>query len=119
DSAGTTLGEGRDDASDFAGSTLGEGRDDASDSAGTTLREGRDAGSTRAMLAETGVEILAMGEGRVDLAAAMRTLRGLGMERVLVEGGGTLNFELFRLGLVDEVHVYVAPTTCGGRTAPT
>ena len=60
-----------------------------------------------------------MGEGRVDLAAAMRTLRGLGMERVLVEGGGTLNFELFRLGLVDEVHVYVAPMIFGGSTAPT
>ena len=66
-----------------------------------------------------GVEIFAVGEGRVDLAEAMRTLRELGVERVLVEGGGTLNFELLRLGLVDEVHVYMAPMIFGGSSAPT
>jgi len=66
-----------------------------------------------------GVEMYAMGEGRVDLSAAMHTLGELGTERVLVEGGGTLNFELLRLGLVDEVHVYIAPMIFGGASAPT
>jgi 2,5-diamino-6-(ribosylamino)-4(3H)-pyrimidinone 5'-phosphate reductase len=72
-----------------------------------------------APLREMGVEIFAMGDGRVDLCAAMRTLRDMGMARVLVEGGGTLNFELLRLGLVDEVHMFVAPVIFGGATAPT
>ena len=38
---------------------------------------------------------------------------------MLVEGGGTLNFELLRLGLVDEVQVFVAPLIFGGATSPT
>ena len=32
----------------------------------------------------------------------------------MVEGGSTLNFELLRLGLVDEVTAYVAPMIFGG-----
>jgi 2,5-diamino-6-(ribosylamino)-4(3H)-pyrimidinone 5'-phosphate reductase len=65
------------------------------------------------------VKIFQVGDVRVDLVKAMSTLGDLGMKRVLVEGGGTLNFELLRLGLVDEVQVYVAPTIFGGATAPT
>jgi 2,5-diamino-6-(ribosylamino)-4(3H)-pyrimidinone 5'-phosphate reductase len=65
------------------------------------------------------VEIYHIGELRVDLPKALATLHDLGMNRVLVEGGGTLNFELLRLGLIDEVQVYVAPTIFGGATAPT
>ena len=37
----------------------------------------------------------------------------------MVEGGATLNFELLRLRLVDEVQIYVAPLVFGGATAPT
>ncbi len=37
----------------------------------------------------------------------------------MVEGGSTLNFELIRLGLVDEVTAYVAPMIFGGESAPT
>lgn len=59
------------------------------------------------------------GDGRVDLVRAMSTLSELGLERILVEGGGRLNFALLRLGLVDEVQVFVAPLIVGGATAPT
>ena len=37
----------------------------------------------------------------------------------MVEGGGTMNFELMRLGLVDELMLYIAPMIFGGATAPT
>jgi riboflavin biosynthesis pyrimidine reductase len=37
----------------------------------------------------------------------------------MVEGGATINFELLRLGLVDEVHAFVAPMIFGGESAPT
>src|SRR5437879_6483186 len=47
------------------------------------------------------VETFSLGDPRVDLTEAMAKLGNLGMKRVLVEGGGTLNFELLRLGLID------------------
>jgi 2,5-diamino-6-(ribosylamino)-4(3H)-pyrimidinone 5'-phosphate reductase len=73
----------------------------------------------RASLAARGVEVITLGQVRVDLLAAFDTLVQLGMRRLLVEGGGSLNFELLELGLVDEVQVYVAPLIFGGASAPT
>ncbi len=70
-------------------------------------------------LEETGAEVHYMGSERVDLAAALRHLRGLGFRRVMVEGGGTLIAELLRLGLADELHLYIAPLIFGGAEAPT
>jgi 2,5-diamino-6-(ribosylamino)-4(3H)-pyrimidinone 5'-phosphate reductase len=64
-------------------------------------------------------EIFPLGDPRVDLVGAMAKLAQLGVKKVLVEGGGTLNFELLRLGLVDEVQVFVAPKIFGGAAAPT
>jgi 2,5-diamino-6-(ribosylamino)-4(3H)-pyrimidinone 5'-phosphate reductase len=72
-----------------------------------------------APLRARGVEVIAAGDRRVDLAVAMGRLAECGIERVLVEGGGSLNFELLRLGLVDEVLVFVAPLIVGGANAPT
>ena len=66
-----------------------------------------------------GVELFALGSGRVDLRAALMKLGELGIARLLVEGGGSLNFELLRLGLVDELQLYIAPLIFGGATAPT
>jgi 2,5-diamino-6-(ribosylamino)-4(3H)-pyrimidinone 5'-phosphate reductase len=73
----------------------------------------------RASLAARGVEVITLGQARVDLLAAFDTLVQLGMRRLLVEGGGSLNFELFELGLVDEVQIYVAPLIFGGASSPT
>jgi riboflavin biosynthesis pyrimidine reductase len=66
-----------------------------------------------------GVEVFRLGDGRVDLVGALAQLARLGVRRVLVEGGGTLNSELLRLGMVDEVQVFVAPIIFGGAAAPT
>ncbi len=56
----------------------------------------------------------------VDLAAALAWLRREhGVRHLLAEGGGELNFALFRAGLVDELHLTVCPRVFGGRTAPT
>jgi 2,5-diamino-6-(ribosylamino)-4(3H)-pyrimidinone 5'-phosphate reductase len=75
--------------------------------------------STSDLECETGVESFALGHGRVDLVAVMQKLVELGITSVLVEGGGSLNFELLRLGLVDELQVFIAPMIFGGATAPT
>jgi 2,5-diamino-6-(ribosylamino)-4(3H)-pyrimidinone 5'-phosphate reductase len=69
--------------------------------------------------APAGVEVHELGDARVDLVAAMAQLHELGIQRLLVEGGGSLNFELLRLGLVDELQVFVAPLIFGGAGAPT
>lgn len=104
----------------FASGTAGATRHQGKADSGATISHDRDEDSNAiATLCERGVEIFALGESCVDLSAAMATLYEQGIRRLLVEGGGTLNFELFRLGLVDEVHLYIAPLIFGGKGAPT
>lgn len=66
-----------------------------------------------------GVEVFIHEGERVDLRNMMHTLKELGINRLMIEGGATLNFELLRLGLVDEVSAYVASMIFGGEKAPT
>ena len=49
----------------------------------------------------------------------LRALKNLGVERLLVEGGGALMWELVRHELVDEFHVTVTPRLIGGTESPT
>ncbi len=63
--------------------------------------------------------IFIAGKKRVDLGYMMGTLREMGVERVMVEGGATINYELIREGLVDEIYVAIAPIIFGGNSAPT
>ncbi len=65
------------------------------------------------------VDVYVDDSDKVQLPKALETLTELGVERLMVEGGATLNFELLRLGLVDEVTAYVAPMIFGGANAPT
>jgi 2,5-diamino-6-(ribosylamino)-4(3H)-pyrimidinone 5'-phosphate reductase len=55
----------------------------------------------------------------VDLIRTMRILKENGINKLMVEGGATLNFEMLNLGLVDELTLYIAPLIFGGETAPT
>ena len=70
-------------------------------------------------LRERDVEVYIHNSDRVDLKKSLHTLSEIGIQRLMVEGGATLNFELLRLGLVDEVTAYVAPVIFGGGSAPT
>ncbi len=60
-----------------------------------------------------------LGATRVDLSALLGKLAAEGVERLLVEGGGELNAQLFEDDLVDELYLTVAPAILGGRDAPT
>jgi 2,5-diamino-6-(ribosylamino)-4(3H)-pyrimidinone 5'-phosphate reductase len=64
-------------------------------------------------------EVWKLGRGRVDLAAMLSKLREHGVERLLVEGGGRLNWAFVAADLVDELYVTVAPALLGGQSAPT
>jgi 2,5-diamino-6-(ribosylamino)-4(3H)-pyrimidinone 5'-phosphate reductase len=65
------------------------------------------------------VEVFVEDAPRVDLSKMLLTLYSIGVKRLMVEGGGTMNFELMRLGLVDELMMYIAPMVFGGASAPT
>jgi len=65
------------------------------------------------------VDVYVDDDRRVKLPDALATLKELGIDHLMVEGGSRLNFELIRLGLVDEVTAYVAPMIFGGESAPT
>jgi len=70
-------------------------------------------------LRSLGVEVFVDEGPRVDLHKMMLTLKKMGVDHLMVEGGGTMNFELMRLGLVDELMIHVAPMIFGGVNAPT
>jgi 2,5-diamino-6-(ribosylamino)-4(3H)-pyrimidinone 5'-phosphate reductase len=72
------------------------------------------------------VLIVKEGKGRnvavphgVDLTELFALLGKMGFDKVLVEGGGELNWSLLRLGLVNELTVTIAPKIAGGRLATT
>lgn len=65
-------------------------------------------------------EVGVFGSGDIDLPAALCWLRKQwGVRRLVCEGGATLNDAMFRAGLVDELHLTIAPYLFGGRRAPT
>ena len=63
--------------------------------------------------------ILVAGDDEVDLVRVMEELGGMGIQRVMVEGGGTLIAALLRAGLVDEIYTFVGNIIIGGKDAPT
>lgn len=77
--------------------------------------------SKKTLLETMGVEIVettAM-DGHVNLCELMQVLGGRGIDGILLEGGGSLNASALQQGIVNEVHVYVAPKVFGGRTSGT
>ncbi len=76
-------------------------------------------GSLRKALQEN-AHVVGCGSERVNLSHALRFLRQqMGVERLLCEGGGALNFEMFAEGLIDEWFLTLAPKVKGGSHIPT
>jgi riboflavin biosynthesis pyrimidine reductase len=66
-----------------------------------------------------GVSYIFAGATEIDLATALETLnRELGIERLMLEGGGGANGALLRAGLVDELSLVVCPVIDGSSGAP-
>jgi 2,5-diamino-6-(ribosylamino)-4(3H)-pyrimidinone 5'-phosphate reductase len=63
--------------------------------------------------------VIQTGERMVDLGELLKVLGGIGVQRVLVEGGGNLIWSFFENGLVDELYCYIGNIVIGGRDAPT
>lgn len=66
------------------------------------------------------VEVLSPPGGGRDLASpwVLETLRGRGVETLLVEGGGDLLFQFLAAGALDELYVTLCPKLIGGRGVP-
>ncbi|MCP9626912.1 dihydrofolate reductase family protein [Rhodopseudomonas palustris] len=66
-----------------------------------------------------GVSYIFAGQREIDLALTLDILnRELGIERLLLEGGGGTNGAFLRAGLVDELQLILCPAVDGAKGAP-
>lgn len=70
---------------------------------------------------ERGVEVVVIPskEGKVNLEKLVETLGEMNIDSILIEGGGTLNFEALKAGIVDKIQIYIAPKFIGGEKSKT
>lgn len=69
-------------------------------------------------LRDRGVTVLVCGKGPlVSPRILLKSLRRLGIRRILLEGGGILNWSMLADGLVDEISVAITPRILGGAAA--
>lgn len=72
-----------------------------------------------ARLRERGVDVVVAGERAVDLPGLMRILKkDYGVERMMIEGGPTLNWSMLNHRLVDEIRLIHLPFIVGGADTP-
>jgi riboflavin biosynthesis pyrimidine reductase len=65
------------------------------------------------------VSYIFAGKDELDLALALDILnRELGIERLLIEGGGKSNGSFLRAGLIDEISLAICPAIDGARGGP-
>lgn len=64
-------------------------------------------------------DILVCGNEQVNLKEAMRKLYLEGIRSILLEGGSTLNFSMFKEGLIDEISICIGSKILGGSTSKT
>ncbi len=65
------------------------------------------------------LEIIITGNKLVNIKNLLRTLSKKKIKTLLVEGGGTVNWEFDKQGLVDEIIITITPYLIGGKNAIT
>ena len=77
--------------------------------------------STRkiSLLKKAGVLVLFSGKRKVNIKNLFQQLENIGLKRILVEGGGEINWSVLKIGLADELIVAISPVVVGGRDAKT
>lgn len=65
------------------------------------------------------VEIIVSGENLVNIKSLMRSLRKRKIKTILVEGGGTVNWQFIQNKMFDEIFITVSPYIIGGTDAVT
>jgi 2,5-diamino-6-(ribosylamino)-4(3H)-pyrimidinone 5'-phosphate reductase len=70
-------------------------------------------------LKKVGVQVLFSGKRKVNIKSLFQQLENLGLKRILVEGGGEINWSVLKIGLANELIVTISPVVVGGRNAKT
>jgi 2,5-diamino-6-(ribosylamino)-4(3H)-pyrimidinone 5'-phosphate reductase len=68
---------------------------------------------------KTGAIVIVSGRQTVNLKKVFSIIKQMGIRKILVEGGGEINWSLLSLGIVNELIVTIAPMIVGGRQATT
>lgn len=66
-----------------------------------------------------GAEIIMAGEDLVDFDTLLPILYERGINKLMVEGGASINWELARKGFIDEIRIIHLPVLIGGENVPT
>jgi 2,5-diamino-6-(ribosylamino)-4(3H)-pyrimidinone 5'-phosphate reductase len=74
---------------------------------------------TLSKIKKTGAIVIVSGKQTVNLKKVFSIIKQMGIRKILVEGGGEINWSLLRLGIVNELIVTIAPKIVGGRQATT
>jgi len=61
------------------------------------------------------LNIIICGKNSVNISQLLRTLLNNGIKRILLEGGGTLNWSFIKKNLIDEAIVTLTPYILGGK----
>lgn len=81
----------------------------------TLIAYSEDKRGCRNYLEQAGIEMISCPkEEKVDLEKLMEHIGSLGIDSLLLEGGGRLNSAMIEAGLVDKVYAYVAAKLLGG-----
>ncbi len=65
------------------------------------------------------LKVIISGQNKIDTKKLLRILQKQNIKSILLEGGGTLNWEFIHKGLVDELIVTITPYVVGGKDATT
>ena len=65
------------------------------------------------------LEVITAGQTSVNIKSLMKELEKRGIKSLLVEGGGTVNWEFIKYGLFDEILLTISPYIIGGTNAVT
>ena len=63
------------------------------------------------------LEIIKTGESSVNIKSLMKQLFQKGLETILIEGGGTINWQFIKNNLFDEIYLTISPFIIGGTEA--
>ena len=64
-------------------------------------------------------EIIVAGSTAINLEELLNQLKARGIDRLMVEGGATLNWGMISGGFVDEIYTFIGNRIIGGKAAPT
>ncbi len=65
-----------------------------------------------------GAEVVVAGKEKVDFVELLKKLKQMGIEKLMVEGGSSVNWELIKNDLVDEIRLIHLPVIVGGDDVP-